>query len=141
MWVPLVITLWVLNLIVSTMDQSLALLPSRWHPHALLGRDVPGLGMLLTILVIFLTGLLTRNFLGQRLVRLWEAALARIPIVNSIYSSVKQVSDTLFSPGGKAFRKALLVQYPRAGAWTIAFQTGVPADEIARHLDGDMVSV
>jgi uncharacterized membrane protein len=97
--------------------------------------------MLLTILVIFLTGLLTRNFLGQRLVRLWEAALARIPIVNSIYSSVKQVSDTLFSPGGKAFRKALLVQYPRAGAWTIAFQTGVPADEIARHLDGDMVSV
>jgi len=141
MWVPLVITLWVLNLIVSTMDQSLALLPSRWHPHALLGRDVPGLGMLLTILVIFLTGLLTRNFLGQRLVRLWEAALARIPIVNSIYSSVKQVSDTLFSPGGKAFRKALLVQYPRAGAWTIAFETGVPADEIARHLDGDMVSV
>ena len=141
MWVPLVITLWVLNLIVSTMDQSLALLPSRWHPHALLGRDVPGLGMLLTILVIFLTGLLTRNFLGQRLVRLWEAALARIPIVNSIYSSVKQVSDTLFSPGGKAFRKALLVQYPRAGAWTIAFQTGVPADEIARHLDGEMVSV
>jgi uncharacterized membrane protein len=139
--VPLVITLWVLDLIVSTMDQSLALLPSRWHPHAFLGRDVPGLGMLLTILVIFLTGLLTRNFLGQRLVRLWEAALARIPIVNSIYSSVKQVSDTLFSPGGKAFRKALLVQYPRAGAWTIAFQTGVPADEIARHLDGDMVSV
>ncbi len=141
MWVPLVITLWVLDLIVSTMDQSLALLPSRWHPRALLGRDVPGLGMLLTILVIFLTGLLTRNFLGQRLVRLWESALARIPIVNSIYSSVKQVSDTLFSPGGKAFRKALLVQYPRAGAWTIAFQTGVPADEIARHLDGDMVSV
>ena len=140
-WVPLVITLWVLDLIVSTMDQSLALLPSRWHPHTLLGRNIPGLGMLLTLLVIFLTGLLTRNFLGQRLVRLWELALSRIPIVNSIYSSVKQVSDTLFSPGGKAFRKALLVQYPRAGAWTIAFETGVPAGEVATHLEGDMVSV
>jgi uncharacterized membrane protein len=140
-WVPLVITLWVLNLIVSTMDQSLALLPARWHPHTLLGRDVPGLGMLLTILVIFLTGLLTRNFLGQRLVRIWEALVARIPVVSSIYSSVKQVSDTLFSPGGKAFRKALLVQYPREGAWTIAFQTGTPAEEIAAGFPAEMVSV
>ncbi len=140
-WVPLVITLWVLNLIVSTMDQSLALLPARWHPHTLLGRDIPGLGMLLTILVIFFTGLLTRNFLGQRLVRIWEMAVSRIPIVNSIYSSVKQVSDTLFSPGGKAFRKALLVQYPRQGAWTIAFQTGTPAQEIASRFESEMVSV
>jgi uncharacterized membrane protein len=131
----------VLNLIVSTMDQSLALLPARWHPHTLLGRDIPGLGMLLTILVIFLTGLLTRNFLGQRLVRVWEMAVSRIPIVNSIYSSVKQVSDTLFSPGGKAFRKALLVQYPRQGAWTIAFQTGTPALEIASRFESEMVSV
>ena len=138
---PLVITLWVLNLIVSTMDQSLALLPERWHPHTFLGRDVPGLGMLLTVVVIFLTGLLTRNFLGQRLLRIWEGIVARIPIVRSIYSSVKQVSDTLFSPGGKAFRKALLVQYPRAGAWTIAFQTGTPADEVTEHVGGDMISV
>jgi uncharacterized membrane protein len=97
--------------------------------------------MLLTILVIFLTGLLTRNFLGQRLVRVWEMAVSRIPIVNSIYSSVKQVSDTLFSPGGKAFRKALLVQYPRQGAWTIAFQTGTPAQEIASRFESEMVSV
>ena len=140
-WVPLVITLWVLNLIVSTMDQSLALLPQGLHPRTLLGRDIPGLGMLLTLLVIFVTGLLTRNFLGQRLIRLWEALVSRIPIVNSIYSSVKQVSDTLFSPGGKAFRKALLVQYPRAGSWTIAFQTGTPADEVAAHVGGDMISV
>lgn len=138
---PLVITLWVLNLIVSTMDQSLALLPTRWHPHTLLGRDIPGLGMLLTLVVILLTGLLARNFLGERLLRLWEALLARIPIVNSIYSSVKQVSDTLFSPGGKAFRKALLVQYPRAGSWTIAFQTGTPADEVTAHVGGEMISV
>jgi uncharacterized membrane protein len=140
-WVPLAITIWVLNLIVSTMDQSLALLPAKWHPHTLFGRDIPGLGVVLTLVVILITGLLTRNFLGQRLVVLWEAILSRIPIVNSIYSSVKQVSDTLFSPGGKAFRKALLVQYPRAGAWTIAFETGTPADEAASHLGSDMISV
>lgn len=140
-WVPLAITIWVLNLIVSTMDQSLALLPVKWHPHTLLGRDIPGLGVVLTLVVILVTGLLTRNFLGQRLVTLWEAILGRIPIVSSIYSSVKQVSDTLFSPSGKAFRKALLVQYPRPGAWTIAFQTGTPADEVGAHLGGDLISI
>jgi len=140
-WVPLAITIWVLNLIVTTMDQSLALLPAKWHPHTIFGRDIPGLGVVLTLLVILITGLLTRNFLGQRLVVVWEAILSRIPIVNSIYSSVKQVSDTLFKPGGKAFRKALLVQYPRAGVWTIAFETGTPADEAASHLGSDMISV
>ncbi len=129
-WVPLVITLWVLNLIVSTMDQTLQLLPAGLQPELLLGRRVPGVGVLLTLVVIFVTGLLARNFIGQGLVRLWEALLARIPIVRSIYSSVKQVSDTVLSPNGQAFRKALLVQYPRAGVWTIAFQTGSPAEEV-----------
>ncbi len=138
---PLVITLWVLNLIVSTMDQSLQLLPAEYQPEALFGRRVPGLGVLLTLLIVFVTGLLTRNFIGERLVRVWEAVLRRIPIVNSIYSSVKQVSDTVLSPNGQAFRKALLVQYPRAGAWTIAFQTGSPAEEVRARVPGDMVSV
>ncbi|MCL4747178.1 MAG: DUF502 domain-containing protein [Burkholderiaceae bacterium] len=140
-WVPLVITLWVLSVIVGTMDQSLALLPERWHPRALFGRDIPGLGVLLTLVVILVTGLLTRNFLGQRIVVIWEAAVGRIPIVRSIYSSVKQVSDTVLSPTGQAFRKALLVQYPRPGAWTIAFQTGTPAEEIRRLVGEEMVSV
>lgn len=140
-WVPLAITLWLLEVIVTTMDQSLALLPASWHPHVLTGWNIPGMGVLLTVLVIFVTGLLTRNFLGQRLVKLWENLLSRIPIVNSIYSSVKQVSDTLFSPEGNAFRKALLVQYPRQGVWTIAFQTGKPAAEISEHVAGEMISV
>ncbi len=140
-WVPLVITLWVLNLIVSTMDQSLQLLPEHLQPERLLGRRVPGVGVLLTLLVIFVTGLLTRNILGQGLVRLWEGLLSRIPIVRSIYSSVKQVSDTVLSPSGQAFRKAMLVQYPRPGVWTIGFQTGTPAHEVRAAVSVEMVSV
>jgi hypothetical protein len=132
-WVPIGITLWVLNTIISTMDLSLSLLPANWQPVAVVGRNLPGLGVVLTVLVVFVTGVLATNFLGQRLVRLWEMVLSRIPIVNTIYSSVKQVSDTLLSPQGNAFRKALLVEYPRKGSWTIAFLTGVPAEEIRRR--------
>ena len=99
------------------------------------------MGALLTLLVIFLTGLFTANILGQRLVRYWERALARIPVVNSIYNGVKQVSDTLFSPTGQAFRKALLVQWPSPGMWTIAFLTGTPGGDVANHLQGDYISI
>jgi len=138
LWVPIGITLWVLNTIISTMDLSLSLLPANWQPVAVVGRNLPGLGVVLTVLVVFLTGVLATNFLGQRLVRLWEIVLSRIPIVNTIYSSVKQVSDTLLSPQGNAFRKALLVEYPRKGSWTIAFLTGVPAEEIRRRVSPAM---
>lgn len=140
-WVPLVITLWVLNLIVSTMDQTLQLLPVNWQPHVLLGRDIPGLGVLLTILVVVGTGLAARNFVGERLLTYWEGMLGRIPIVRTIYSSVKQVSDTILSPNGQAFRRAMLVQYPRPGVWTVAFQTGTPADEVRRQVSAEMISV
>jgi len=138
---PLAITIWVLNLIISTMDQSLLLLPERWRPEALVGFNIPGLGTILTLLFIFLTGLATRNFIGKRIVWAWEGLLTRIPVVRSIYSSVKQVSDTLFSSSGNAFRKALLVQYPRQGSWTIAFLTGVPGGDVRNHLQGDYVSI
>ena len=140
-WVPLAITIWVLDLIIGTMDQSLSLLPADWHPRALIGRQVPGLGVILTLLVILVTGVLARNFIGARLVRAWEGLLRRIPVVNSIYSSVKQVSDTILSPNGQAFRQALLVQYPRTGVWTIGFLTGAPADEVRRRVDVDLISV
>lgn len=139
--VPLAITLWVLNLIVGTMDQSLLLLPERWRPEAVFGFAIPGLGTILTLLIILLTGLVTRNFIGNRVVALWESVLNRIPVFNTIYSSVKQVSDTLFSSSGNAFRKALLVQYPHQGSWTIAFLTGVPGGDVRNHLTGDYVSV
>jgi uncharacterized membrane protein len=140
-WVPLVITLWVLNLLVSTMDQTLLLLPQRFRTESWLGLHIPGLGVVLTLLVVFSTGVLAANIIGQRLVHFWEGVLARIPVVNSIYRGVKQVSDTLFSPTGQAFRKAVLVQWPREGMWTIAFLTGTPGGDVANHLDGDYLSI
>jgi len=139
--VPLAITLWVLNLIITTLDQSLLLLPERWRPVVLFGYNLPGAGAVLTVMIIFVTGLLTRNFIGKKLVYVWELLLTRIPIVSSIYSSVKQVSDTLFSSSGNAFRKAMLVQYPRQGSWTIAFLTGAPGGDVRNHLVGDYISV
>lgn len=140
-WVPLVITGWVLSMIVSTLDQSLRLMPSSLHPENLVGFPIPGAGAVLTLAMILLTGLLAANFIGQKLVVWWEMLLARIPVVNSVYNSVKQVSDTLFSPNGNAFRKAVLVRYPHQNSWTIAFLTGQPGGDVINHLDGDYVSV
>lgn len=139
--VPLGITLWVLNAIISTMDQSMALLPLSWQPENLFGRRIPGLGAILTLLFILAVGVLAHNFIGQRLVKWWEALLGHIPVVGPIYTSVKQVSDTLLSSSGNAFRKALLVQYPREGSWTIAFLTGRPGGDVQNHLQGEYVSV
>lgn len=140
-WVPLVITLWVLSLVVGTLDQVLVLLPKHWQPDVLFGFHIPGFGVVVTLTVLFLTGVLVSNYLGRQLLRVWETMLARIPVVKTIYTSVKQVSDTLFSSSGQAFRKALLVQYPHQGSWTIAFQTGAPGRGVQEHLDGDFVSV
>ncbi|MCF8149409.1 MAG: DUF502 domain-containing protein [Sulfuritalea sp.] len=140
-WVPLAITAWVLSLIVRSMDQSLLLLPQAIHPEHLLGMYIPGLGALLTLLIVFLTGLVTTNIVGQKLVRFWEGVLARIPVVKSIYYSVKQVSDTLFSGSGVAFRKVLLVRYPHPEAWAVAFQTGHPARDVADMLPEEYVGV
>jgi len=140
-WVPLVITGWVLSLIISTLDQSLRLLPDTVHPQTLFGFAIPGAGAVLTLAMILLTGLLAANFIGQKLVGWWDKLLARIPVVNSVYKAVKQVSDTLFAPNGNAFRKALLVQYPRHGSWTIAFLTGQPGGDLVNHLEGPYVSV
>jgi len=140
-WVPLVITVWVLSFLVDTLDQSLLLLPVSWQPRSWIGFHIPGLGVLMTLAVVLATGVLAANIIGQRMVQYWEGLLARIPIFKSLYFSVKQVSDTLFSSSGLAFRKALLVQYPRQGSWTIAFLTGQPGGDVANHLKGDYVSV
>jgi len=139
--VPLFITLWVLHTLINTMDQSLLLLPESWRPKSLVGAEIPGFGALLTLLIIFLTGLIATNFFGKQLILLWESLLSRVPFVKSIYSSVKQVSDTLFSDSGNAFRKALLIEYPRKGTWTIAFLTGKPGGDVSNHLQGEYISV
>ncbi len=140
-WIPLVITIWVLKLVVDTLDQSLLLLPPALRTEGWLGFHIPGMGVLLTLVIVLLTGVITANIVGQRLVHFWHEIMHRIPVVSSIYSSVKQVSDTLFSSSGDAFRKALLVQWPREGMWTIAFLTGTPGADVTRHLQGDYVSV
>jgi uncharacterized membrane protein len=139
--VPLFITVWVISGLVGMMDQSLFLLPETWRPKAQLGLDIPGMGAILTLLIIFVTGVIATNFFGKRMILVWEALLARVPVVKSIYASVKQVSDTLFSDSGNAFRQAVLVQFPRPGTWTIAFVTGKPGGDVANHLSGDYLSV
>ena len=140
-WIPLVITIWVLKLVVDVLDQSLLLLPVGWQTENWLGIHIPGLGTLLTLLIIFVTGVFATNFFGAQLVELWHEILHRIPVVNSIYSSVKQISDTLFSSSGQAFRKALLVQWPSPGMWTIGFLTGTPGGGVAEHLPPDCLAV
>jgi uncharacterized membrane protein len=139
-WVPLVITLWVLDLLVGIMDHTLLLLPREWRTEGWLGVHVPGMGVILTLAVVFVTGVLAANIIGQRLVKFWESLLARIPVVNYIYNGVKQVSDTVFSGTGHAFRKVLLVRYPHPQSWSLAFQTNVPPD-VGQHLQGDYVAV
>src|SRR5690606_26944389 len=128
----------VLALLISTLE---SFVPPFLTPQALFGYSIPGFRVVLVLVVVLLTGLLGANFIGQALVDRWEQLLGRIPLVRSIYNSVKQVSDTVLAPGGQAFREAVLVQYPRQGAWTIAFLTGSPSGEVAQKLGGDYVSV
>ncbi len=139
-WVPLGITLWVLDLLIGTLDQSLMVLPAQWQPEAWIGMRIPGLGVILTLLVIVLTGVFATNFFGQKIIDAWERLLIRIPVVKTIYGGVKQVSDTLLSGNGHAFRKVLLVRYPHPEAWSLAFQTNVP-DEVMRVLPDEHVAV
>jgi uncharacterized membrane protein len=148
-WLPLAITVWVLSWLLGGMDAlfqwllqgASAVLPAQSQPMLHQLRQIPGLSIVVLVSAMLLTGIFVTNIFGQWWLRQWDALLHRIPIVKSIYSSVKQVSDTLFSSSGNAFREAVLVQYPRAGIWTIAFVTGKPSGEVAGHLPGDWVSV
>ena len=139
--VPLFITLAVLKWIIDTLDQTLWVLPSVWQKW-LYDNNVRGLGVLLTLAILLGVGAIASNFVGKRLLGWGDAVVRRIPVVRSIYSSVKQVSDTLFSENGNAFRTAVLVQWPREGVWTIAFVTGMPGSGVVEHLGGgDYLSV
>lgn len=139
--VPVAITVWVLQWIIGTLDQTLLILPGAWRPDRLLGVHIPGFGVLLAFAILLTVGAIASNFLGRKLLQWSDSLLNRIPVVRSIYSGVKQVSDTLFSENGNAFRKALLVQWPRENVWTIAFLTGTPGGDVANYLQGDYVSV
>ena len=148
-WLPLAITLWVLSWLIGVLDGIFAnvlhglgnLLPQAFNDSFAHLQDIRGLGVILVFLVLVLTGALASNVFGNWLVKQWDKLFTHIPIVKSIYTSVKKVSDTLFSSNGNAFRKALLVQYPRPGAWTIAFQTGTPSGEVSRHVGEGFISI
>ena len=140
-WLPLGVTVLVVKLFVDLMDRTLLLIPPQYTPEALLGFSIPGLGVLLSVLIILFTGMIAANLLGGKLVALWESILARIPLVRSIYSAVKQLTETLFSSTGQSFRKVLLVEYPRKGAWTLAFQTGTDAGEAQQKTGEDVINI
>ncbi|MBX3709055.1 MAG: DUF502 domain-containing protein [Gammaproteobacteria bacterium] len=140
-WLPVIITIVVIKFIVDLLSKSLLLLPPQFQPDVILGFHVPGIGVALTLLVIFFTGLFAANLIGQRLVAYSEQIMARIPLVRSIYTGVKQVTETVFKPGGQSFRKVLLVEFPRVGVWSIAFQTGEVGNTIDSQLNEErMVS-
>lgn len=140
-WLPLVATLLVIRFIVGIMDTTLSYLPHAYQPEQLIGFQIPGLGVLLTIVVLLTTGVLVTNFLGSRIVQFGESVVDRIPLVRNIYKAVKQVLQSLFSTGSQSFRQVLLVEYPRSGLWSVAFQTGNVATELNEKTGLDLLTV
>jgi uncharacterized membrane protein len=139
-WLPILVTLFVIKFLVDLLSRSLELLPHHLQPDVLIGFHVPGVGVIITLVVIFMTGVLTANFFGQRLLDLGDMIMERIPVVRTIYTGVKQVTNTVFKPGGQSFRKVLLVEFPCPGVWSIAFQTGEVAKDIESMTGEPMVS-
>lgn len=140
-WLPLGVTIMVIRMLVNMMDRILLLLPGQYRPDQLLGVHIPGLGVIVAAVVVLATGIIVANLFGRKLVELWEAVLARIPLVRSIYSAVKQIAETMFSSSGQSFRKVLLVEYPRKGMWTLAFQTGTASGEAQCKTGREVVNI
>jgi uncharacterized membrane protein len=140
-WLPLAITLWVLDFIVTTMDRTLTVLPASLHPDQVLGVHIPGLGVVMSVLILLITGALAANIIGARMFAWWESVLVKIPIVRPIYSGVKQISDTLFASKGQSFRKVVLIEFPNRGQWTFGFVVGAPGLAMERETGGDLITV
>ena len=140
-WVPLGVTLFVLNLFVDIMDQTLLLLPPDYRPDAILGFHVPGLGIVLTVIVLIITGILAANLLGRRLVSFSEGLLVRIPLVRTVYSAAKNFAEVLFTDTNQAFKKVLLIEYPRRGVYSLCFQTSTELAEIQARTSEDVICV
>lgn len=140
-WLPLGVTVLVIRLLVNVMDRVLVVLPESYHPDQLLGFHIPGLGLVLSVFVVLVTGVVVANLFGRRVVAAWESLLARIPLVRTVYTGVKQVVETVFSERGTSFRKVLLVEYPRAGMWTIAFHTGSFVGEVQEKTSREVVNI
>lgn len=140
-WLPIVATFLVIRFLVDLLDETVSILPTAYQPETLIGFNLPGIGVVLSVLIVFFTGLIVTNFLGKRLFTLWEAIVERIPFVRAIYNAVKQVATTVLSKDGQSFKNVYLVEYPRKGMWSIAFQTGTATGEIEKHAGGDMITI
>lgn len=140
-WLPILVTVLIIKFLIDLVDQTLLLLPFGMQPEVLFGFRIPGLGILLSGVVLFVTGMIVTNLLGSNMVRLWEGLLGRIPFVRAIYSASKQLTETLFSGSGKSFRKVVLVRYPHPGMWTLAFLTGDGMAEANRKTGSDLVNI
>ncbi len=140
-WLPVVVTFVIVRFLVDLLDTTISLLPNAYHPDKILGMHIPGLGVVLSLLVLIVTGVVITNILGQRLFRLGDAILARIPLVRSIYYAAKQIINAVFASNSQAFRKVMLVQYPREGVWSLAFLTGSSNPEIIERTSSEMYSV
>ena len=140
-WLPILATFGILHFLVELLDKTLSLLPLSYQPEQLFGVRIPGFGVLVSLVLLFFTGIIATNFFGQRLVIWSEAVLDKIPLVRSIYNTSKQVIQAVFATNSQAFRKVLLVEYPRKGLWSIAFQTGVANSIVSDHIGADMLSI
>ncbi len=138
-WLPLGVTIAIVMFLVRQMDRTLVLLPRQYHPEEWLGVGIPGLGVILTFLLLLLTGVLTANFVGRALVKAWESLLHRIPVARSIYSASKNFAEIVFSDSGNAFNKVLLVEYPRKGVYSLTFQTATEIGEIQGRTGEEVV--
>jgi uncharacterized membrane protein len=141
LWIPVVVTIWVFSFFIETLDNVVTLLPEELQPMNWLGMEIPGFGLLVTLIIITLTGMLTANVVGEKLLQVWNAVIGRVPILNSVYGSVRQISDTLLSPDGKAFREAVLVPWPNETSYTIGFVTGEPGADLVEGLEGSYLNV
>ncbi len=141
LWAPILATLWVIKFFVELLDGSLKLLPASLRPEAVFGMHIPGFGVVVCLIVLFFTGMFVTNFFGRQFVKFWDKLIARIPLVRSIYIGVKQIMETLFQSSNKSFREVLLVEYPRKGMWSIAFQTGKACIEVNDETGEEMLSI
>ena len=140
-WLPFAATVVIVKLLIDLLDKTLLLLPPEWHPVALLGFSIPGFGIILALSILLLTGMLAANLFGRRFVEIWERILNKIPLVRSIYGSIKQISNTIFDPSGKSFRKVVMLQYPRKGLWSIGFLTNDNVGDEMSAVDDQLVAV
>lgn len=141
LWLPIWVTLIFLKFLIGLMEGTVDLLPEAYQPQNLFGFNIPGLGLFISIVTVLITGMLITNILGRKLVSLWEALLARIPFVRAVYSSVKQVSKQILSPEGNSFRKVIMIRFPHADSWSLAFQAGEVSSEVQSHFEDELIQV